>query len=311
MRGALVDAEEARTVGRRVRQIRKARRKSLVVAAGLAGMSKSKLDRIERGEHALDKLSDIVALAGALQIAPSELMRLPVPAPSNGHTDSATDEVRLALTAVSRHQPGGQVVPVEALRDRVNLTMTAARNCRQVEVSTVLPGLVRDVHTTLAVGRDVAELLDLAVLLHVQLVGHWLREVGAPLDLRRENDVILVYRLAEQRDTPIALGLAAYGATRVLLATGAFELVGTDLAAVDVPTSTVESTQLAGMLALSHALVVGASSHPADVAAAVEHAAELAARTGEGTATGWGSARPTWACGAWKPCWRSAITSSP
>lgn len=271
-----------------MRQIRKARDKSLVVAAGLAGMSKSKLHRIERGEDALEKLSDIVALAGALQIAPSDLMRLPVPAPSNGHTDAAADEVRLALTAVSRHQPGGQVVPVQVLRDRVNAVQDALHQCRQHELAAMLPGLIRDVHTTLAVGRDVAELLDLAVFLHVQGVGHWLREVGAPLDLRRENDVILAYRLAERRDTPIALGLAAYGATRVMLATGAFELARMDLAAVEVPTATVESAHLAGMLALSAALVAGASSHPADAAAAAERAAELAARTGEGTAYGLG-----------------------
>jgi hypothetical protein len=87
-----------------------------VVIAGLAGMSKSQLDRIERGEVALDKLSEIVALG----IAPSDLMRLPVPAPANGHTDSTTDEVRLALLAVSRHRPGGQVAPVEVLRARVS-----------------------------------------------------------------------------------------------------------------------------------------------------------------------------------------------
>jgi hypothetical protein len=83
-------------------------------------MSKSQLDRIERGEVALDKISEIVALATALQIAPSDLTRLPVPAPANGHTDSTTDEVRLALLAVSRHRPGGQVAPVEVLRARVS-----------------------------------------------------------------------------------------------------------------------------------------------------------------------------------------------
>jgi hypothetical protein len=41
-----------------------------------------------------------VALANTLQIAPSDLMRLPVPALANGHTDSATEEVRLTLMAV-------------------------------------------------------------------------------------------------------------------------------------------------------------------------------------------------------------------
>jgi transcriptional regulator with XRE-family HTH domain len=283
-----VDLDDARTIGQRLRRIRKGRRKSLVVVAGLAGMSKSQLDRIERGEVALDRISQIVALANALQIAPGDLMRLPVPAPANGHTDSATDEVRLALIAVSRRRPGGQVLPVEVLRARVTAILAAGRECRQAEVGAALPALIRDVHTSLAAGRDVAELLDLAVMLHVQSASHWLREAGAPLDLRRENDITLAYRLAEERDTPIALGLATYGATRVMLAAGAFELAKVDLAAVDVPTTTPESMQLAGMLALSHSLVAAAESHRADVEAAVEHAAELAQRTGEGTAYGLG-----------------------
>ena len=282
-----MDADEARTIGRRLRLIRKARDKSLRVVAGLAGMSKSQLDRIERGEVALDRLSEIVALAGALQIAPGDLMRLPVPAPANGHTDSTTDEVRMALMAVSRHRPGGQVVPVEVLRARVHATQAALHQCRQFELASALPALIRDVHTSLVAGRDVAELLDLAVLLHVQGAGHWLREVGAPLDLR-QNNVTLAYRLAEERDTPIALGLAATGAARVLLAAGAFDLVKAELGAVDVPITTAESTQLAGMLVLSHSLVAAADGRSADADAALEHAGELAARTGEGTAYGFG-----------------------
>ena len=42
------------------------------------------------------------------------------------------------------------------------------------------------------------------------------------------------------------------------------------------------------MLALSHSLVAATGSHPADADAALEHAGELAARTGEGTAYGLG-----------------------
>jgi transcriptional regulator with XRE-family HTH domain len=84
MEQCLVDAGEARMIGARLRQIRRARRKSLRVVAGLAGMSTTQLWRIEHGERALDSLSEIVALADVLQIAPSELMRLPVPAPATG-----------------------------------------------------------------------------------------------------------------------------------------------------------------------------------------------------------------------------------
>lgn len=81
-----MDAEDARTIGRRVRRVRQALGKAQVVIAELAGISGPTLSRIEHGEHAPDSLSQIAALADALQIPLSELTRLPVPAP-DGHTD--------------------------------------------------------------------------------------------------------------------------------------------------------------------------------------------------------------------------------
>jgi hypothetical protein len=69
-----------RTIGLRIRRIRKSRGKSLVVIAGLAGMSKSSLHRIEHGQRELT-LSEIVALASALEIPPLKLIRFPILAP--------------------------------------------------------------------------------------------------------------------------------------------------------------------------------------------------------------------------------------
>ncbi len=283
-----MDAGEARTIGRRVRQIRIAWGKSLVVIAERAGISKAALSRIERGERAVASFSEVAALANALQIAPSELTRLPFPAPGNGHTDSSIEAIRHALIAVSCRRPGGQVVPVEVLRTRMIAVLVARHQCRQDEVASALPALIRDVHTSLAAGRNVAELLDLAVLVHVQGASPWLREAGAPLDLRWHNDVMVTYQLAQNRDTPVALGLATYGALRVMLTGKTFDLATAELAAINVPTTTPESMQLAGMLALSHSLVAAADSRPAEAGAAAEHAAELAQRTGEGTAYGLG-----------------------
>lgn len=279
-----MDAEEARTIGARLRQIRKFRKKSLQVVAGLAGMSKSHLDRIERGEHALDSLSKIVALANALQIAPSELTRLPVPAPANGETDAAVQAVRSTLMAVGRNRPGGQIVPPEALRARVTAILNAHYSCRQDnEVGAALPGLLRDLHTSIAAGRDVAELLDLAVLLHAGATLGWLRVAGAPLELR-EQAAQLVHRVAQHRDTPTALGLATWGGLHVMLSAGEFDLAQAELDSVTVPTTSPESMQLAGMLALSRSLVAAADSRPGDLAAPLKMATELAERTGEGNA---------------------------
>ncbi|MGH3936070.1 MAG: helix-turn-helix domain-containing protein [Pseudonocardiaceae bacterium] len=273
----------ARTIGRRLRQIRRARGKSLVVVAGLAGMSKSQLDRIERGEVALDRLSEIVALAGALQIAPSDLMRLPVPAPANGHTDSTTDEVRLALMAVNHHRPGGQVLPIEVIRERVATLVDAGSAGDQELAGGLLPGLIRDLHTSVAAGRDVAELLELVALLHTQATIGWLRTAGGSVDLR-EQAAALARGAAEERDTPTTRGLAAAGAVRVMLSTGAFGLAQAELDSVTVPTTTPQTMQLAGMLALYRAEIAAADKRPGDVGPALDYAAELAARTGEGNA---------------------------
>ena len=51
-----------------------------------------------------------------------------------------------------------------------------------------------------------------------------------------------------------------------------------------VPTNTPESMQLAGFLALRQSVVAAVDKRPGDVDAALEHAEELAVRTGEGNA---------------------------
>jgi hypothetical protein len=275
--------DDARTIGRRLRLIRYSRKKGLRVIAGLAGMSKSKLSLIERGEIALDSRSDIVALANALQISPSELVRLPLLTPGNGHTDSAIEAVRLALMAVNHRHPGGDVLPVDALRERVGTLVGAVSVGDQELTGRELPVLIRDLHTTVAAGRDVAELLDLATLLHTQATIAWLRTAGASMDLREQASV-LACRAAEERGTPTARGLAAAGAVRVMLSTGAFDLAQAELDSVTMPITTPETMQLAGMLALYRAEVAAADSRPGDVDPVLEYADELAERTGEGNA---------------------------
>ncbi|MGH4024169.1 MAG: helix-turn-helix domain-containing protein [Pseudonocardiaceae bacterium] len=278
-----MDAEEARTIGRRVKQIRYARRKSLRVVAGLAGMSSNMLWRIERGERALDSLSEIAALANALEVASSDLRALPFPAPGNGGTDVAIEGVRLALMAVNHRHPGGEVLPVGALRERVDALVGVGSEGDQEATGRELPVLIRNLHTSLAAGRDVTELLDLAVLLHTQGTIGWLRTAGASVDLR-EQAALLARRAAEERDAPAVMGLAAAGAVRVMMSTGAFGLAQVELDSVTVPTSSPELMQLSGMLALYRAELAAADDRPGDVDPALEHADELAERTGESNA---------------------------
>lgn len=134
-----MDRGDGLTIGLAIWGVRDDRGKSLRVVAGLAGMSKDTLQRIETGKRS-PTLAEIVALANALDIAPSELMKLPVPAPANGETDSAIEAVRLALMAVNHRQPGGQVAAVDILRARVMAMLDArCRLDRNAAAGAVLP----------------------------------------------------------------------------------------------------------------------------------------------------------------------------
>ena len=274
-----MDAEEALTIGRRVWQIRKVRGKSQEVVAGLAGMSAPTLSRIENGQQTLDSLSQIVGLAEALEIPPSELMRLPVPAPANGHTDAATEAVRLALDAIDIDRPGGLVVPVEVLRDRVAVIHQQRRACQAAAVAAALPGLIHDLHTTLDTGRDHGELLELAVYLHVHVTRWWLIEAAAAADLLRRA-VYLARRLAQQRDEVATLAHASFGVADVLLSGGAFPLGRAELDSITLPPTTADNAGFVAQVTALHAMAARLTGRPGEVAAPLDAAEELAERFG-------------------------------
>jgi transcriptional regulator with XRE-family HTH domain len=286
MKWCSMDDDEARTIGRRIKQIRAARGKSQEAIAGLAGMSAASLSRTENGLRALDSRSEIVALANALGIAPSELTRIPEPTPGNGE-GAAVKAVRRALIAVSRDDPAGQVVPLDVLRTRVAALMRAKEMGDYDQVGSDRPELIRDLHTSLAAGRDVAELLAVAVVLHVQGVQAWLGRMGASTDLGWQA-ALLARRAAREHGGSELAGLAAFGAANGLLAAGDFDTAQAELDSVTVLTTTGQGEQLAGMLALSRSLVAAADKRPGDVAAPLDYAAELAGRTGEGNVYGLG-----------------------
>ena len=284
-----MDVEEARTIGRRLRQIRKSRGKSQEVIAGLAGISAPTLSRIENGTQALDSISQIVGLASALQIPPSELMRLPVPAPANGHTDSTIESVRLTLDAIDVGRPGGLVVPVGVLRDRVAQIHEQRRACQFADVAATLPGLIRDLHTTLDTGGDHGELLELAVYLHVHVTRFFLIEAAGPVDLLRRT-VFLARRLAQEHDEVAMLAVASFGVADVLLTGGAFDLGQAELDSITLPPITPDTAGLVGQVTALHATAARLNGRPGEVAAPLNAAAELAERfgaTGEVDSTGY------------------------
>ncbi|MBV9140057.1 MAG: helix-turn-helix transcriptional regulator [Pseudonocardiales bacterium] len=275
-KGVVMDGEQARTVGWRVHRIRTDRGKSLRVIAGLAGMSKSTLHEIEHGQRAVS-LSEIRALATALEVAPSELTSLPAPAPANGHTDSATDAVRLALDAIDADHPDGLVLPPAVLREQVAQIHAQYRACQFAEVASDLSGLIRNLHTTLATGTDHADLLELAVYLHVHVTRKWLIDAGAPTDLARRA-VFLARRLAHERDEATALAMAGLAVVDALLVGGALEPARAVLESITLPPTTAATAGLVGFVTAYHALVAVLERRYGDTAAPLEAAADVAER---------------------------------
>ncbi len=267
------------TIGVRLRRIRKSRDKSLAVVAGLSGISESTLSRIENGLRALDSRSETVALANALQIAPSELTRTPELLPTNGEIDAATNEIRHVLQAVIAGAPNGQVQTAEQLSARVHVMGDLRQRCAYREMRGALPGLIADLHASINAGYDDARLLHLAVLVHVLGTQTYLHIVRASDDLRLVA-ASLANDAAERLDDPVSLGVAAFGFSNVLLASGSFALADGIVRRAGV-TPGVDA-ELAGMLALSTSLTAAADKRPADAEAALDYAADLAERTGEG-----------------------------
>jgi transcriptional regulator with XRE-family HTH domain len=273
-----MDAEEARTIGWALWRVRDDRGKSLRVIAGLAGMSKATLSRIERGERS-PTLKEVLALADALQISVSDLTRLPVPAPANGHTDSTTEAVRLALDGIEADQPGGMVLPVAVLRERVARIHAQRRACRFAEVATDLPGLIRNLHTTLATGADHGELLELAVYLHVHVTLGWLGVAAAPTDLRRRA-AFLSRRLAQEHGGVTMVGMAGFAVATRLLTGGAFALGRAELDSLTLPPTTADTAGLVCALTTTHALAAVLDGRSGDAVAPMDTAAEVAERFG-------------------------------
>lgn len=278
---------DAGDIGHRLRQIRHARRKSLRVVAGLAGISPSYLSRLESGERALDRRSLISALAKALEVAPSEITGSANTTPGGLDEDRSLSAVRLALLSISMNEPRGAVLPVEALAARVDEVLDAQRECRYADVGESLPSLIRDLHTTVHAGHDDEHVLRLVALTHVQGTQAWLMDVGASMDLGWQA-VTLAQRAVERLDDPASHAVSAFGTAFGLLGAGAFDLAAQTLARVDIGTRTSAEMQVSGMLALTSSLVAAASNNDAGRVSALAHAADLAERTGEGNALWFG-----------------------
>ena len=281
--------DQARTIGRRLREVRYWHQKSLRAVAELAGLSESYLSRLERGERPVDRRSTLEALAAALEVAPGELTGSHelVVGEGMGEVHAAVVALRVALADNALDDPADDATrPWPALvadLHRVNNDLRPRAD--HAALGLVLPDLIADLHATAAADPDhrrdaLVGLLDVytAAVVALKHLGESdlaavaalqaravAAEVGSPAytALAEWVRALAVSSPARQR----SLSLASRAADRVA------PVVGSDGAAAE----------MYGMLHLMCALNAAALNRYGESADHQAEAADVAARVGAGT----------------------------
>jgi transcriptional regulator with XRE-family HTH domain len=281
-------ADDARTTGQRLREIRHWRGKSLRVIAELAGITESYLCRLELGQQPLDSRSKLEALAAALQVAPSEITGQPYP-PST-ENESVAHAAAQALRAVLRDIEVGELlteVPPRSLaelRGEVAAVNAASAACDYGILGQTVPDLIGELHTLAEANGSIEARRLLADVLHAAF--YLSKDLG-------HGDLAWMVS-GHLHATTVAIGEPVLGAVAGFVRSHA--TVGTRareraLTLAQRSTELLEpddgaAGQVYGMLHLSAALQSAVTGQADSARAHLTEAAETASRTGDGTFAG-------------------------
>ncbi|MFD0899507.1 helix-turn-helix domain-containing protein [Actinomadura sediminis] len=175
-------ADDAR-IGENVRAARQFRGMSLEATAGLVGRSKGWLSKIENGQARLERRSDIRSLAEALEVSAADLLGEPTPAIRPRERDYG-DIIPLRETLFDSSLDDPPDVPTRPLRALADLwqaepTRRKRRAADDAHLSTVLPGLLGELHVHAAEGDEQERVLALRLLVEVCMSAvNMLRHLG-------------------------------------------------------------------------------------------------------------------------------------
>jgi transcriptional regulator with XRE-family HTH domain len=202
-------------IGTRIRRYRRSRGMSLDQAAGLVGISKPYLSRLECGERPVDSRSLLDRIAAALEVPLSDLTGQPGARRSRDHdyldARRGVTGVRLALL-----DPGGPPVSDEQIRVAFGELDQIRHSCNLVKQAQIVPNLLRWTQQSAAGGsieahRRVVQACYAAMFL--------MRNLGE-FDLAwMAADRLGV--AAEEVGTPEIQGFAAYARAHALTPAGA------------------------------------------------------------------------------------------
>ncbi len=278
-------------IGSRARMIRRRRGLSLEVAAGLAGVSKSYLSMLETGRRRFDRGGLLSALSEALGCSVVDLTGQPyLPADRAGAEALATlPGIREAIYDATLDDPADVAVrPVAELASWARNADAHRDQNRYAVAGQNLGTLVTELQVVAANGTTDDRRAALVALVQACHVAAAVAEAMGHQDLAlaaatREHEAAA--RLAD----PTLLGLARYGWAQTWAKVGArrraaavTERALADLEPVADPSAAdTGPAEMAGMVHLFCAKLAAGTGRGDDAAAHLDHAAELAARTGE------------------------------
>lgn len=283
--------DEPRTIGRRVRLIRRRRGLSLDVAAGLAGISKAYLSMLELSQRGFNRRGLLEDLATALGCSVADLTGQPYLPPD--------DETAAALPAISEitgalHSSTMADVPDLPARPLPELVRAATRanmhrdGARYALAAQGLGAVLTELHVWVVTGKGSERHTALVALVEAAQVAFHLARITGRAELaltaaERGHDAA---RLAERPDLA---GLMAMNRSGGLMKLGARRRAASvcasaldELAALPGPTSLdTRTAETRGMLLLTSGLWAARAGRWEDTATQLAAARDLAAHTGE------------------------------
>jgi transcriptional regulator with XRE-family HTH domain len=279
-------------IGARVRAIRRRRGMSLDVAAGLAGISRSYLAMLERGERRFDRRGLLENVAVALGCSPVELTGQPYPA-----QDRATAEALAALTQISialydcslADVPDLPARPVAELVGLAHMANVHTDESKYAAAAAGLGAVLTELHVHAVTNPDRDERrAALAALVEACFAAAGsARQMGRP-----ELAVHAAQRAADAVDALGSPALRAFASmthcgtlTRLGARRRARHVLGAGLAAVepdaDPSAADPAAAEGMGMLHLAAAQAAAREGNQGEADQHLQEAAELADATGE------------------------------
>jgi transcriptional regulator with XRE-family HTH domain len=272
-------------VGDRVRVRRQSLGLSLETCAGLAGINKSTLSRIERGINGGDNRFIIANLAKALRCPVEYLTGVVVPGGRDGAevTAATYETVRSLITADLDFDPEhGLLTPIDQLTERVGEAVQMRQACDYATLTRRLPALVRDTYAATA-GPDRRRALALFVRL-AEAASFAVRYTGQPAAASIAAD--RARQAAVMSADPVLLAFAEWARAHAALGCGLHEraalITSRAIADLDQATAAGEGRlEMLGMLHLTTAFALVGAGRMQDAVDPLAEANVLAQNTGE------------------------------